>query len=123
MFIKQAFQKETNSVARVLNFFKYLVGSFIVFLAALLGQIPLSMAMLFSGKMPQSTQEMYQVLDSNVFLFLSLFSFVCAFFVLYFLVKNLSQSLHRELVLIGSVFFFLLEYGLCCHCLFFLELI
>jgi membrane protease YdiL (CAAX protease family) len=92
MFIKQAFQKETNSVTRVLNFFKYLGGSFIVFLAALLGQIPLSMAMLFSGKMPQSTQEMYQVLDSNVFLFLSLFSFVCAFFGLYFVVKKLHHQ-------------------------------
>jgi membrane protease YdiL (CAAX protease family) len=92
MFIKQAFQKETNSVARVLNFFKYLGGSFIVFLAALLGQIPMSMAMMFSGKMPQSTQEMYQVLDSNVFLFLSLFSFVCVFFGLYFVVKKLHHQ-------------------------------
>ncbi len=92
MFIKQAFQKETDSLVIILNFFKYLGGSFVVFLAALLGQIPLSVAMLLSGKMPQSSEEMYQALDANVFLVLSLFSFVCAFVGLYVVV----QKLHHQ---------------------------
>ncbi|WP_396209593.1 lysostaphin resistance A-like protein [Flavobacterium sp.] len=92
MFIKQAFQKETDSLVIVLNFFKYLGGSFMVFLAALLGQIPLSVAMFFSGKMPQSTEEMYQALDANVFLALSLFSFLCAFVGLYLVVVKLHHQ-------------------------------
>jgi membrane protease YdiL (CAAX protease family) len=92
MFIKQAFQKETDSLILILNFFKYLGGSIIVFLAALLGQIPLSIALLLSGKMPQSTQQMYQILDANLFLVLTLFSFVFALVGLYFVVEKLHHQ-------------------------------
>lgn len=92
MFINQAFQKETDSLVIILNFFKYLGGSFVVFLAALLGQIPLSVAVLLSDKTPQTMDEMYQVLDANLFLVLSLFSFVCAFVGLYVVVEKLHHQ-------------------------------
>lgn len=92
MFIKQAFQKETDSLVIILNFFKYLGGSFVVFLAALLGQIPLSVAMLLSDKTPQTMDEMYQILDANLVLALSLFSFVCAFVGLYVVVEKLHHQ-------------------------------
>ena len=92
MFIKQAFQKETDSLVIILNFFKYLGGSFVVFLAALLGQIPLSVAMLLSDKTPQTMDEMYQILDANLVLVLSLFSFVCAFVGLYVVVEKLHHQ-------------------------------
>jgi membrane protease YdiL (CAAX protease family) len=75
-----------------LNFFKYLGGSFVVFLAALLGQIPLSVAMLLSDKTPQTMDEMYQILDANLVLVLSLFSFVCAFVGLYVVVEKLHHQ-------------------------------
>ncbi len=92
MFIKQAFQKETDSLVIILNFFKYLGGSFVVFLAALLGQIPLSVAMLLSDKTPQTMDEMYQILDANLVLVLSLFSFVCAIVGLYVVVEKLHHQ-------------------------------
>lgn len=92
MFIKQAFQKETDSLVIILNFFKYLGGSFVVFLAALLGQIPLSVAILLSDKTPQTMDEMYQILDANLVLVLSLFSFVCAFVGLYVVVEKLHHQ-------------------------------
>ena len=92
MFIKQAFQKETDSLVIILNFFKYLGGSFVVFLAALLGQIPLSVVMLLSDKTPQTMDEMYQILDANLVLVLSLFSFVCAFVGLYVVVEKLQHQ-------------------------------
>lgn len=97
MFIKQAFQKETDSLVIILNFFKYLGGSFVVFLAALLGQIPLSVAMLLSDKTPQTMDEMYQILDANLVLVLSLFSFVCAFVGLYVVVE---KSHHQKFITI-----------------------
>lgn len=100
MFIEQAFQKETDILVKILNFFKYLGGSFIVFLAAIVGQIPLSVAILLSGKIPNDTEEMYQVFDPNVFLFLTLLSFVCALIGLYFVVKKLHQ--HKFISIITS---------------------
>jgi hypothetical protein len=59
MFIEQTFKKETDLKLRILNFIKYLGGSFLVFLAAMVGQIPLSIAVLFSGKMPQKNTDLY----------------------------------------------------------------
>ena len=63
-----------------------------VFLAALLGQIPLSVALLLSDKTPQTMDEMYQILDANLVLVLSLFSFVCAFVGLYVVVEKLHHQ-------------------------------
>lgn len=89
MFIEQAFKKETDLKLRILNFIKYLGGSFLVFLAAMVGQIPLSIAVLFSGKMPQNNADLYSLFDSNVFLFFALLTFVFAFIGLYLVVEKL----------------------------------
>jgi membrane protease YdiL (CAAX protease family) len=89
MFIEQAFKKETDLKFRILNFIKYLGGSFLVFLAAMVGQIPLSIAVLFSGKMPQNNADLYSLFDSNVFLFFALLTFVFAFIGLYLVVEKL----------------------------------
>ncbi len=89
MFIEQAFKKETDLKLRILNFIKYLGGSFLVFLAAMVGQIPLSIAVLFSGKMPQNNTDLYSLFDSNVFLFFALLTFVFAFIGLYLVVEKL----------------------------------
>jgi membrane protease YdiL (CAAX protease family) len=89
MFIEQAFKKETDLKFRILNFIKYLGGSFLVFLAAMVGQIPLSIAVLFSGKIPQNNADLYSLFDSNVFLFFALLTFVFAFIGLYLVVEKL----------------------------------
>lgn len=92
MFIAQAFKKDGEFSSGGLNFLKYLVGSVLVFLASLVGQIPLSIAFLYksytSGKFPKNQAEIYKMLDSNLFLFLMLLSFVCAFIGLYFIVEK-----------------------------------
>lgn len=89
MFIEQAYRKETDLKLRILNFIKYLGGSFLVFLAAMVGQIPLSIAVLFSGKIPQNNADLYSLFDSNVFLFFALLTFVFAFIGLYLVVEKL----------------------------------
>ena len=99
MFIEQAFKKETNLNLRLLNFIKYLGGSFLVFLAAMVGQIPISIAVLFSGKMPQNNADLYSLFDSNVFLFFALLSFV--FVIINFINKSFYPLLHQEKKLIG----------------------
>jgi membrane protease YdiL (CAAX protease family) len=92
MFIEQAFKKETNLNLRLLNFIKYLGGSFLVFLAAMVGQIPLSIAVLFSGKMPQNNADLYSLFDSNVFLFFALLSFVFVIIGLYLVVEKFHKQ-------------------------------
>lgn len=88
MFINQAFQKES----RILNFLKYIGGSLLIVFAALLGQIPMSIAVLLSGKIPATNEELYTLFDSNVFLFFSLLIFVFAFLGLYFVVTKLHNQ-------------------------------
>ena len=61
MFITQAFKKETDFSLIVLDFLKYLIGSIIVFFASLFGQIPLGIAILFSGKTPNSESDIYKL--------------------------------------------------------------
>ena len=92
MFITQAFKKETDFSLILLDFLKYLIGSIIVFLASLIGQIPLGIAILFSGKTPNSESDIYKLFDSNLFLFLALLSFVFAMIGLYFVV----EKIHRQ---------------------------
>jgi hypothetical protein len=55
----------------------------------MVGQIPLSIAVLFSGKMPQNNTDLYSLFDSNVFLFFALLTFVFAFIGLYLVVEKL----------------------------------
>jgi membrane protease YdiL (CAAX protease family) len=92
MFINQAFQKETDFGSKLLNFLKYIAGSLLIVLAAFFGQIPLSIAVLFSGKIPASNEELYMLFDSNVFLFFALLTFVFAFVGLYFVVTKVHHQ-------------------------------
>lgn len=102
MFIAQAFKKDGDFSSGGLNFLKYLVGSVLVFLASLVGQIPLSIAFLYkiytSGKFPKNQAEIYKMLDSNLFLFLMLLSFVCAFIGLYFIVEKFHNQKFRTII-------------------------
>lgn len=76
-YIQQAFKGQHD-------FWRYLVGLLIVFLAAMVGQLPLTIAIMVKvvaegGSMMNINEEiMYSILDSNVFLFLMLLSFVFA---------------------------------------------
>nr|WP_321225769.1 CPBP family glutamic-type intramembrane protease [uncultured Psychroserpens sp.] len=90
-FIAQAFKVEHD-------FWKYLVGSIVVFAAALVGQFPLLGAvvikMISNGTDINALNEstMYTILDSNVFLFLALLSFAVAFIGLYIAVKFIHKQ-------------------------------
>ncbi|MGB3606317.1 MAG: CPBP family intramembrane glutamic endopeptidase [Psychroserpens sp.] len=91
MFIAQAFNVQHD-------FWRYLVGSIIIFVAALIGQFPLMGALVFQSISDGSPLEdinettMFQMLDSNVFLFLMLLSFVAAFIGLILAVKYLHEQ-------------------------------
>ncbi|WP_460219085.1 CPBP family intramembrane glutamic endopeptidase [Psychroserpens sp. MEBiC05023] len=88
MFIAQAFKIRHD-------FWRYLIGSVIIFIAALVGQLPLLGAMIFkaaeNGDAFDAINEtnMYALLESNTFLFLMLLSFVFAFIGLILAVKTL----------------------------------
>lgn len=71
MFIKQAFNYQHD-------FWRYLIGTLIVILAIILGQIPLSVAIMMKTgfEMVEMTEsQLMQVLDSNLSLFLMLLTF------------------------------------------------
>lgn len=76
-YIQQAFKGQHE-------FWRYLVGSLIVFAAALIGQLPLTGVIFVKvvqeggDLMSINEQTMYSILDSNLFLFLMLLSFVFA---------------------------------------------
>ena len=90
-YIQQAFKGHHE-------FWRYLVGSLIVFVAAMIGQLPLTLAVMMKviadgGNMMSINEEtMYSVLDSNLFLFLMLLSFVFAFIGLIIAVKYLHKQ-------------------------------
>ncbi|NRA93402.1 MAG: CPBP family intramembrane metalloprotease [Psychroserpens sp.] len=83
MFIKQAFKVEHD-------FWRYIVGSIIIFAASLIGQMPLLFALIGAAMqdggegldaLDEST--LYTILEPNLFLFLMLISFAAAFVGLY----------------------------------------
>ncbi|WP_040278466.1 CPBP family glutamic-type intramembrane protease [Psychroserpens damuponensis] len=90
-FIAQAFKVEHD-------FWKYLMGSMIVFIAAIVGQFPLLGAVIIKviqdGGNLQLIDEssMYSLLDSNVFLLLALLSFAVGFIGLYLAVKFIHKQ-------------------------------
>nr|WP_321224329.1 CPBP family intramembrane glutamic endopeptidase [uncultured Psychroserpens sp.] len=90
-FIAQVFKIEHD-------FYKYLLGSLVVFSAAFIGQFPLLgavvMKVLSEGGNIDGINEktMYGVLDSNVFLLLALLSFVVAFVGLFIAVKYIHKQ-------------------------------
>lgn len=89
MFIAQGF-------TRANSFWKYLIGSLMVFVASAIGQIPLAIAVgikSFMGDgLPTSESDIYSMFDSNLFLVLMLTSFVFAMGGLYFIVKGLHNQ-------------------------------
>ena len=89
MFIAQGFKKDSE-------FWKYLLGSLIVFIASIMGQIPLLLAILVksftSNKMPSAESDIYKLFEPNLLLFLILISFVFALVGLYFVVRKLHNQ-------------------------------
>ncbi|MGJ8592330.1 MAG: CPBP family intramembrane glutamic endopeptidase [Aquaticitalea sp.] len=91
MFIAQAFKVKND-------FWRYLVGSLILFLAASIGQIPLIGVVFYKAMQDGMNltaideQTMYTILESNLFLFLMLISFVAGMIGLYFVVKYLHNQ-------------------------------
>ncbi|SDB40893.1 hypothetical protein SAMN03097699_1167 [Flavobacteriaceae bacterium MAR_2010_188] len=91
MFIKQAFNYKHE-------FWRYLVGSLIIFIAAIIGQLPLT-AVIFikaikdGGSLTSIDEEaIYSMLEPNLFLFLMLLSFVLALAALLLVVKYLHKQ-------------------------------
>jgi membrane protease YdiL (CAAX protease family) len=92
MYIKQAFKS-------LHEWWRYLVGFLIIFIASQIGSIPLLIAVMFkvmsNGGNIESIQDpnvMMTVLDSNLTLFLMLLSFAIGLLAIYFVVKYL----HRQ---------------------------
>jgi uncharacterized protein len=90
MFIEQGIKKENN-------FWKYLLGSFITFIASAIGQAPLMLAVMLKclkdGKdFPTDENKLMSVLDSNFTLFLMLISFAFGLAGLFFAIKYLHNQ-------------------------------
>lgn len=91
MFIAQAFKVKHE-------FWRYLVGSAIIIIAAVIGQVPLGAIVAFKaikdgigvGNIDETT--MYSMLDSNLFLFLMLISFAAGMLGLILVVKYLHKQ-------------------------------
>ena len=90
MFIEQGIKKN--------NFFgKYVLGSFLIFLASTIGQAPLLLAIAYetvtNGRsFPTGNDAMMRFFEPNFTLFLILISFVFAFYALYLVVKHLHHQ-------------------------------
>ena len=95
MFIAQGF-------TRANSFWKYLIGSLLVFVASAIGQIPLAIAVgikSFMGDgLPTTESDIYSMFDSNLFLVLMLTSFVFALGGLYFIVKGLHNQTFLSII-------------------------
>lgn len=89
MFIEQALKKENK-------FWKYLLGSLVIIFTSSLAQIPLLLAVFLSPKTTSISQlnsdNLLQVLDSNLSLFLMSLTFVGGIIGLYFVAK----WMHRQ---------------------------
>ena len=91
MFIAQAYKIQNE-------FWRYLIGSLIIVMASVVGQFPLVGAMLYktmkdgNSLSDYNESTMYSLLDSNLFLFLMLLSFLVGFLGLYFVVKYLHKQ-------------------------------
>lgn len=96
MFIAQVFKPENR-------FWKYIIGILIVFAASIIGQIPLTVAVVAvtmskGQQMPTDQMEMLKVLDSNLNLFLMLVSFAVGLIGLVVSVKLLHGQKFREII-------------------------
>jgi membrane protease YdiL (CAAX protease family) len=90
MFIEQGVRKT--------NFFgKYVFGSFLIFLASTIGQVPLVLAIAYETvthgrSFPMGNDAMMRFFEPNLTLFLLLISFVFALYGLYLVVKHLHKQ-------------------------------
>lgn len=109
MFLEQSIKPENR-------FWKYLVGSTVVFFTSTLGQIPFLLAVFYEtnskGKtLPVGQNEMMNLFDSNISLFLLLLSFVFALLGIFGVIKYLhfqtilSVTTGREKIDWNRVFF------------------
>lgn len=94
MFIAQAFKAQNE-------FWRYLVGSLVVFFVSLIGQIPWILA-IFLIKGPEAMvgldeSEIMTVLDSNLTLFLLLFSFALGMLGLLFVLKYIHKQKLKDI--------------------------
>lgn len=89
MFIEQGISKENP-------FWKYIIGSLIIIMAAFIGQLPLLFVVLAKalngGGIPSTNEEMLQYLEPNLSLFLIMISFVFAIGGVYLAVKYLHKQ-------------------------------
>ncbi|WP_417352598.1 CPBP family intramembrane glutamic endopeptidase [Flavobacterium alkalisoli] len=96
MFIKQAFKPDNK-------YWKYLAGSAIVILAAIIGQFPLAIGILIKSfkegdVTPTDQSEMLRYLDLNLTLFLIMLSFVFAFVALYFVITKFHNQKFKTVI-------------------------
>ena len=96
MFIIQAFIPKNS-------FSKYLLGSLIIFLASLIGQLPIAIALGIKAvargaKMPTTSAQLYRFMDQNLMLFLLLLSFVFALGGIILAVKNVHNQRFLKVV-------------------------
>ncbi len=90
MFIEQGIRSENK-------FWKYLLGSVLIFGASLVGQLPILMGVLYETmvnkkKYPDSNAAVMHFFEPNLTLFLLLFSFVFVFLGIYFVLRNIHQQ-------------------------------
>lgn len=88
MFIQQAFKYQHE-------FWRYIVGVLIVIVAVIAGQIPLGVAIMLKGGyeiVEMTENEMLQVLDSNLSLFLLLLTFAVGLAALFVVVRILHSQ-------------------------------
>lgn len=100
MFIEQAFKAKHE-------FWRYLVGSLIIGTAAVLGQMLVVVAFIFKfisegkgldelAKLDESN--MFKILDSNLLLFLLMFSFVLALLAIILVLKTIHQQKLKSII-------------------------
>lgn len=90
MFLEQGIKPENK-------FWKYLLGSLLIFVASFIGQIPLSAVVLFEtffNKKPYPTNDemLMKMFESNLTLFLIMISFVFALIGVYYVVTKLHNQ-------------------------------
>ena len=90
MFIEQGIKPENK-------FWKYLIGSFLIALGSIVGQIPFSIAVFLKAfgdgkKFPTDSEAMMKVLDSNLTLFLVLFTFIGGLAAIYLVIKKIHHQ-------------------------------
>ncbi|MDQ6470788.1 CPBP family intramembrane glutamic endopeptidase [Flavobacterium sp. LHD-80] len=90
MFLEQGIKPHNK-------FFLYLIGSVIIIITSFIGQIPLSVAVLYSSfknktEVPTDNDGVLKVFEPNLTLFLVMISFVFAFVGVYLVVKYLHKQ-------------------------------